>query len=326
MASKSNTADFIRKAIEVHGQVYDYSSTVYINSRTPVTITCSNHGDFKQTPQNHTNSKSGCPKCSNKEGGDKRRSDAQTFISKSIKVHNSKYDYSSVDYINVKTRVIITCKDHGDFTQTPRQHLQGHGCKQCADLANSISRNKGVNFFIARSNIIHNDKYDYDLVTTVANNPYCYVDIICPIHGTFTQSCNTHLNGHGCPKCGSGLYCESYFEKNPSSKTQPSSLYVFELYNNMERFIKVGITQNDPIKRTSHIPNKYNVNIVNTFDLPLKVAYNIEQQVITLCNSIIPQIKFGGHTECIIIDDKAKVLDIIAKSIDRYRNNLEDLA
>ena len=55
----------------------------------------------------------------------------QTFIDKAIKVHGDKYDYSKVKYINAKTKVIIICKTHGEFLQTPDGHISGRKCKQC---------------------------------------------------------------------------------------------------------------------------------------------------------------------------------------------------
>ena len=53
--------------------------------------------------------------------------------------------------------------------------------------------------FIKKARKIHGDKYDYSKVEYVnAMTPVC---IICPEHGEFMQRANTHLTGHGCPKC-----------------------------------------------------------------------------------------------------------------------------
>ena len=56
---------------------------------------------------------------------------AEEFIEKSRLVHGDKYDYSKVEYVNNRTKVIITCPLHGDFSQTPHQHLSGAGCSKC---------------------------------------------------------------------------------------------------------------------------------------------------------------------------------------------------
>lgn len=53
--------------------------------------------------------------------------------------------------------------------------------------------------FVDKANIVHNFKYKY--TTTVYNGATKNVDIICPIHGIFTQKAYSHLQGHGCPKC-----------------------------------------------------------------------------------------------------------------------------
>lgn len=51
------------------------------------------------------------------------------------------YEYNKVVYDNVKKKVIITCKIHGDFLQTPDSHLQGQGCNTCAKLLKGWSKN-----------------------------------------------------------------------------------------------------------------------------------------------------------------------------------------
>jgi len=55
--------DFIRHAMEIHGEKYDYSSVVYINNNTYVEIICPIHGIFPQIPRSHIYSKAGCPSC-----------------------------------------------------------------------------------------------------------------------------------------------------------------------------------------------------------------------------------------------------------------------
>lgn len=57
-----------------------------------------------------------------------------------------------------------------------------------------------TNEFIDKSNSIHGDKYDYSKVEYI--NSRTYVTIICPIHGEFLQSPNSHLSSQGCPECG----------------------------------------------------------------------------------------------------------------------------
>lgn len=53
------------------------------------------------------------------------------WIEAARKMHEDRYDYSKVNYINSKTPVIIICPIHGEFTQCPSEHLKGKGCKYC---------------------------------------------------------------------------------------------------------------------------------------------------------------------------------------------------
>ena len=62
----------------------------------------------------------------------------------------------------------------------------------------------GLNFttdiFINRAKEIHGERYDYSLVDYV--NAKTKVEIICPLHGKFTQIPYNHLSGKGCKECG----------------------------------------------------------------------------------------------------------------------------
>ena len=199
---KYTLEDFLTESRKVHGDKYDYSKVVFVNKTTKVCIICPEHGEFWQTPTKHINGQQGCPKCN--YGG---KSKHEKFIEKAKMIHGDKYDYSKVKYINCNTRVCIICPEHGEFWQTPTKHLIGRGCKLCGESKRHIS----LCDFIDRSNKIHNYKYDYSLAkeTKYVNEKVC---IICPEHGEFWQTINSHLNGHGCPLCN-----ESKLEKNVES-------------------------------------------------------------------------------------------------------------
>lgn len=140
MTKKLSTQQFVFISKEVHGDKYDYSYTVYTNSRTPINIICPIHGKFSQTPFNHLNS-SGCKMCANERRKSwcikNLTSNEEEFISKSIKIHGMKYDYSVVDYNGALVKVKIKCPKHGEFEQTPANHLFGKGCPNCS---NNISK------------------------------------------------------------------------------------------------------------------------------------------------------------------------------------------
>ena len=123
---KSDTLSFINKASTIHDNTYDYSKVNYINANTPVIIVCKEHGDFNQIPDFHINRKCGCPKCCISY-----KKNTLEFIEKANKIHNNKYNYSKVHYVNNKNQIIIICKKHGEFIQQPYVHLLKHGCPSC---------------------------------------------------------------------------------------------------------------------------------------------------------------------------------------------------
>ena len=57
------------------------------------------------------------------------------IIKRSIAIHGPKYTYYKLNFINLTTKVIFTCKQHGDFLQSPQSHLAGsEGCKICVRI------------------------------------------------------------------------------------------------------------------------------------------------------------------------------------------------
>lgn len=192
----SNKEEFIKKARATHGNLYDYSLTVYRGTDIPVSIICREHGVFLQAPHNHING-SKCPKCVGHE-----RLTTSSFIERASRIHEGKFDYSKVEIVNSKQKVCIVCPEHGDFWQSPNAHLQGVGCKKCAGLFMDQA------LFLERARLVHGDKYGYDEVEYV--NSSTKIKIRCPEHGVFLQAPSQHLGGNGCPKCA-GKYMDTEF-------------------------------------------------------------------------------------------------------------------
>ena len=86
----------------------------------------------------------------------KNQDKTMSFIQRANLIHNNKYDYSKVDYVNSYTKVCIICPEHGEFWQQPRKHLAGQGCTKCKNLYHYSSDE-----YITKVNNIHNGKYDY---------------------------------------------------------------------------------------------------------------------------------------------------------------------
>jgi hypothetical protein len=199
------------KRIEQGRKPYTYENVNYVNNKTKVFITCHEkdedgieHGVFSRVPKEHLEG-GGCAKCSGN-----KKSNTDEFIQKAHAVHDTKrieqgikpYTYENVNYVNSGTDVLITCPEHGIFSQSPNTHLRGNGCAKC-----SGNKKSNTDEFIQKAHAVHDTKrinqgrepYVYSKVNYI--NSKTYVDIICPEHGAFSVSPNGHLKGRGCAKC-----------------------------------------------------------------------------------------------------------------------------
>ena len=91
--------EFINRAIAVHGNKYDYSKVVYVNSLTEVCITCSKHGDFWQIPSSHLQGR-GCNDCWEERRGKTTKGKPKKSIRKIL----FGVAYVDVDYVACKTK------------------------------------------------------------------------------------------------------------------------------------------------------------------------------------------------------------------------------
>ena len=197
---KYTTEEFIEISNEIHENKYNYDKCVYQNNCTNVIINCEEHGDFEQQPKVHISRIIGCPKCSRKNLAIKNSLTVEEYIRRANIIHDYLYGYDKVVYVNSRTPIIITCKLHCDFMQTPTTHLSGSECPECAYELRGIKRRMSLDEFIERGNEIHDCKYKYDKVKYVNN--HTKVKIKCPEHGYFHQTPSAHIHCcDECPKC-----------------------------------------------------------------------------------------------------------------------------
>lgn len=118
----------------VHGDKYNYEKSIYTTARKHMIVTCPEHGDWEITPDNHK--RYGCPSCDRTS-----KIDTAEFIKRAQVKHGSRYKYAKSSYVNSTVPIDIECTLHGSFQQRPNDHLQGKGCKRCADLHKKVSYN-----------------------------------------------------------------------------------------------------------------------------------------------------------------------------------------
>jgi len=129
----NNQEDYLNKCREKHNNYYDYSKSFYKSTHEKMIIICPAHGEFEQEAVSHLTG-SGCSECH----FDKITKTTEKFIEEANLIHNNLYDYSKTKYINNAKKIIIICKEHGEFKQTPNKHLNSRGCPNCYKSKGSI--------------------------------------------------------------------------------------------------------------------------------------------------------------------------------------------
>ena len=201
------TEQFITKAKDTHGDLYDYSKVNYTKDGNNVTIICSVHGEFEQTPSNHY--QFGCIDCGREKTRISRIEVGKaSFFKLAKQKHGNKYDYSEVVYVDVHEKVKILCKkkNHPSFRLTPYNHANnGIKCPKCEKERQALfhlAQKSTTEEWIKKAKALHGDRYDYSLVEYVGRHDP--VTIICGVHGPFPQDAGSHINKKdpcGCSLC-----------------------------------------------------------------------------------------------------------------------------
>lgn len=177
----SNTEEFIKKAVAIHGDKYDFSKVDYTSAVDKVPVICKEHGEFWMTPQNIL-AGHGCPVCAGNI-----QLDTEEFIKRSNEIHDGIYDYSKTEYINNHEKVCIIChqknrfgKEHGEFWQNPASHMKGVGCPKCK----SSHLEKQVRSFLVHRKIKFNEQQTFDWLTDIG---HMFLDFFIPEYGVAVE-------------------------------------------------------------------------------------------------------------------------------------------
>lgn len=128
------TISVVEKLRKVHGDAYDYSKVNFKATNIPVKLICKKHGEIKVRWHKHLNG-TPCSECRD----EKSVKNLDYILERFKKVHGDRYDYTKVkEQPNIKKKVIITCRKHGDFLQSIGYHFAGQNCKKCAVSENSV--------------------------------------------------------------------------------------------------------------------------------------------------------------------------------------------
>ena len=242
----------------------------------------------------------------------------EKFIDSAIIRFIHKFDYSKVCYRNATTKVTIICPDHGEFNIGPWKFLNSkHGCKRCAVDSMAAQQKEITKNNLEKCKTANRERYEYPEFSFDSIKDK--IPISCKKHGIFHVTVDHHLRGVGCKKCAdtskTGGYSKNWFELFPNRKTLPGLLYIIEVYNDEEKFIKVGITKNSVEDRYQYSPyKKYKYKIIHQSYDSLHNCFIKESLIKAHFNELLYKPKHKYHyTESFHISALPDILKLLTK-------------
>lgn len=150
-AGAGDLNSLISKAIKKYGDKFSYETTKFKSLSEDVEIFCKEHKEFFNINANNFlyNAKVGCPSCIKDNIRNKVLAHTAEFIRRCESVHKGRYDLSKVVFEGYNNAIIVSCKEHGEWSPSAGNFRGGTGCPVCAEL-NGRKRytNKPTLFYI----------------------------------------------------------------------------------------------------------------------------------------------------------------------------------
>lgn len=294
-----DTQSFIARAKEVHGDLYEYDKVVYVKSSQKVLITCPEHGDFEQSPNNHLSGLCGCKSCISRP----EPMNTDYWVKKFVSIHGDAYDYSKFEARGAFRKSIVVCNQTGsEFLISPDGHGNaGKGCPCCRYKKSSSA----ITMSQPRAQLKLSEKHG-DKITIkdgyIKFSEKCLLS--CKEHGDFINSPQTaHSTTYGCPKCFSekenkgGFYNDSYISKDYDRLSRDSNnLYVMGFGDGV---YKVGIAKSLKTRRAMLSKEYRPCSVIYSVNSTTVNVYMLEEHLHEVFNNLrfFPEVSFAGETE-----------------------------
>lgn len=270
----------------------------YVNYDTTIEWQCTTcHHRWMASPNNIVRG-TGCPICSELIKGRVKRLGQHDRV---ISILTNKHLVLQSPYTRIIDKHTIECVlcDHTWEVRLNDIVNNGTGCPSCAGLV------KLTNGVIDRR-LIADDRCIVRVGDTV--NASTKIEWRCQHGHHWYATPDSVLNlRSGCPICGRvGFASHLYFKRNPHKRDIPGLLYFVEGEYSNRRFVKIGITEKDVVRRFAGNIKKYQIREIATRALTLYEAYQLEQEILHkyIDRSYQPSDDFDGKTECLEYDPK----------------------
>jgi hypothetical protein len=195
MAKKLTLNEVIDRCNEIFDNKYDYTQSVFVNTRTPMDIICPIHGKFSIPPKRHLRGQ-GCPECGKEYARNWRKGEWQHFVERLEELYPNQFDTPNIEnlYENEKSIVELVCKNCGCHYNLMANYFLSDkfkGCKECK-------------FYYTFEELNDKNATDNEMVYFEGKKDYRTdkVKLICEEHGEYDVSVSTILQGKGkCIKC-----------------------------------------------------------------------------------------------------------------------------
>jgi len=190
--------EFLKRAKEKHGDKFSYNFiTKYISGKQKVKFVCVNHGEFWTSFAGHIRaSGGGCPLCRYIISGVNQRITFKEFVKRSNEIHGGWFEYDPSTYKQTANKTKIICPEHGEFHQTPPNHLKStKPCPKCRGIFVTDFES-----FLNKAREIHGDEYEY--IESSYTSSQGKISFTCKKHGLQNIWLQGHISGgKGCPEC-----------------------------------------------------------------------------------------------------------------------------
>lgn len=173
-------------------------------------------------------------------------------------IHGKKYDYSITKPVQNKLgKIQYICPIHGIQEQALSNHLQGKGCRLCANIKRRITKTPSKEEFLskAKSKGINIDEYDFDNFNLLERDEKGRVTFICKKHGPYKDWPSNFLKGHGCHIC--------YGHSKDDTEVQ---IQLSKLHPNLD-FSQAKYSEKDKLNRLIVICPKHGIQHISYYNL-----------------------------------------------------------
>lgn len=207
-----NTVELIERSKELFDNL-DYSKTIFTRVMDNSIFICKEHNlEFSQMVRNHLKGSQGCSICKGIANAKyKSIDDVKDFIEKKFNVIITSITCDDLP-IGRESKISFTTTDNFHYTYLAKRLEMKDSLSEYTVVPDHtkdlpIVYGSRASNIIDRFNSIHDNKYDYSLVdfdkcSLKGSTSAARATIICPTHGNFEQRLREHIEGRGCPKCG----------------------------------------------------------------------------------------------------------------------------